>query len=71
MVCSAAEIEFPSGTFITTTPCLVAALISILSTPTPALPITCNFFARLISSAEILVPLLIIQASISGSTSEI
>ena len=37
---SAAEIVFPSGLFITTIPRFVASWISILSTPTPALPIT-------------------------------
>ena len=48
MVCSAALIVFASGVFMTTTPRLVAAEISILSTPTPALPITDRLTALLI-----------------------
>ena len=54
---------------MTTTPFFVADLILILSTPTPALPITCNFFAFLISSPEICVPLRIIQPSTLSITS--
>ena len=45
IVCSAADTVFISGVFITIIPFLVAAEISILSTPTPARPITCNFTA--------------------------
>ena len=62
IVCSAAEIVFPSGRFITTTPWLVAASISILSTPTPALPITNSEVESIIFFLVILVPLLIIHA---------
>ena len=38
---------FPSGRFITTTPAEVEDLMSILSTPTPALPITDSLLASL------------------------
>ena len=64
-VCSAAETVLPSGTFITIIPFWVADSISILSIPTPARPIICNFLASSIFSFLILVPLLTIQASIS------
>src|SRR5690625_4926433 len=40
IVCSAAEFVLPSGAFTTTIPFSVAASRSILSTPTPARPIT-------------------------------
>ena len=39
IVCSAAEFTFPNGVFITAIPFAFAAITSILSTPTPALPI--------------------------------
>ena len=65
IVCSAAEMVFTSGVFITTTPLRVAAGISILSTPTPARPITCRFLAFSIIAAVILVPLRMIQPSAS------
>ena len=45
MVCSAVVIELPNGVFITIVPLAVAASISILSTPIPALPITLKFEA--------------------------
>ena len=48
-----------SGVFITTTPFLVAADISILSIPTPALPITDKLLALLIIFESNVVPLLI------------
>ena len=64
-VCSAAEMVFTSGVFITTIPFRVAAVISILSTPTPALPITCRFCAELIMSTLTCVPLRMIQPSTS------
>ena len=64
-VCSAADIVFTSGVFITTTPILVAAEISILSIPTPARPIARNFFETFIIFASILVPLLIIHPEAS------
>ena len=39
-----------------------------ISVPTPALPIICNFLAFKICSFNIVVPLLIIQPSISSKT---
>ncbi len=45
MVCSATATAFAPGVFITAMPALVAASRSILSTPTPARPITRNFCA--------------------------
>ena len=42
MVCSAAEIVFASGEFTTSIPFSVAVSTAMLSTPTPALPITFN-----------------------------
>ncbi len=44
-VCSATDIAFPPGVFITRTPAWVAAGRSTLSTPTPARPITRSFGA--------------------------
>ena len=41
--CSAVEIVFPPGVFITMMPRLVAASTSTLSTPTPARPMTFRF----------------------------
>ena len=70
-VCSAAEMVLPPGVFITTTPLAVAALISILSTPTPARPMALRELAFAISSAPILVPLRMIQPSTSGRTAAI
>ena len=40
IACSAVVTELPPGVFITTTPRAVAASVSMLSTPTPARPIT-------------------------------
>ena len=40
IVCSAVVIVLPSGAFITTMPRIVAAFTSMLSTPTPARPMT-------------------------------
>ena len=45
MACSAVVIELPKGVFITMMPLAVAALISTLSTPMPARPITLRFVA--------------------------
>ena len=45
--CSAVEIVFPPGVFITMMPRFVAASTSTLSTPTPARPITFSFVRRL------------------------
>ena len=64
--CSAAEIVFTSGVFITIIPLLVASSMSILSTPTPARPIAFNFFAALIIFLSIFVPLLMIHPSVSS-----
>ena len=43
--CSQVEIVLPPGVFMTTIPAFVAAVLSILSVPTPALPITFSFLA--------------------------
>ena len=45
MVCSATVTEVDSGEFTTIIPFSVAALMSILSTPTPALAIICRLSA--------------------------
>ena len=60
-VCSAVVIALPWGVFITTIPLDDAALISILSTPIPALPIACKFLPLLITSLETLLADLIIN----------
>ena len=52
---SAAETMFEVGAFTTITPAAVAAGISTLSKPTPALAITFKPFAAAIASASILV----------------
>src|SRR5665647_241294 len=49
MVCSAAEIMLPSGAFMTMVPFAVAASTSMLSTPTPARPMTFRFDASIMS----------------------
>src|SRR5450756_1617581 len=49
MVCSAAEIMLPSGAFMTMVPFAVAASTSMLSTPTPARPMTFRFDASITS----------------------
>ena len=64
-VCSVAEIVLASGVFITRIPLMVAACISILSTPTPARPITRRFSACFIFFAVMVVPLRTIHPSIS------
>ncbi len=64
-VCSTADTTFPVGEFRTRTPRRVAAAISMLSTPTPARPITASFGARERSSASTLVPLRTSRASAS------
>src|SRR5712692_8410907 len=63
IVCSAVVIVLPSGAFITTMPRPVAAATSMLSTPTPARPITRSFLAASINSAVTLVSLRTISAS--------
>ena len=50
IVCSAAEFVLPSGALTTIIPCSVAAVKSMLSTPTPARPINFKFFAASIIS---------------------
>ena len=45
IACSAVVIELPKGVFITTIPLSEAALISTLSTPIPARPITLKLLA--------------------------
>ncbi len=55
MACSAVVIELPKGVFITTTPFVLAAGMSTLSTPIPARPITLSFVAFSSSSAVTLV----------------
>src|SRR5215212_597347 len=69
IVCSAVVIVLPSGAFITTTPRMVAAETSILSTPTPARPITRNVFAASRSSAVTFVSLRTIRPSQSFKAS--
>ena len=69
IVCSAAEIVFPSGVFATIMPFFVAAAISMLSTPTPALPMILRRFAASMISSVTFVPLLIARASYSGMMS--
>ena len=60
--CSAVVIVFPPGVFITTIPFLVAAAVSILSTPVPALPMTLRLSAASIISAVTFVALLTTRA---------
>ena len=64
-VSSAVAIVLPVGVFITTTPFSDAAGMSILSTPTPALPTAFNCFAHARTSAVILVSERTITASAS------
>ncbi|MBA7653608.1 hypothetical protein ES703_61464 [subsurface metagenome] len=66
IVCSAAEMVFPPGVFITIIPLLVAEVMSILSRPVPALPITLRREAAPITSPVTLVSDLTIKASYSG-----
>jgi hypothetical protein len=53
--CSAAATAFDSGAFATTIPRRVAAGMSTLSTPVPALPMTLSFVARSMRSGVSLV----------------
>ena len=62
-VCSHVEIVLPPGVFITMMPRRVAASTSTLSTPTPARPITRNFFAAAMTLALTLVWLRTMSAS--------
>ena len=59
---SAVETRLPSGEFMTTTPRLVAAARSTLSTPTPGRPMMRRLFAASSTSAVIWLPLRIISA---------
>jgi len=63
MVCSAADTVLAVGALTTTIPFLVAASTSILSVPTPALPITFSFSPRSMISAPTLVWLRTTKAS--------
>ena len=55
IVCSAVDIVFPPGVFMTIMPRLEAAARSTLSRPTPALPITFNLSAASMTSFVTLV----------------
>ena len=61
--CSAAAMVLPSGEFTTSTPRLVAAGTSTLSTPTPARPMIRSLSAASMISAVTVVPERIIRAS--------
>ena len=52
IVCSVAAIVLPPGELMTIMPRSVAAFTSMLSTPTPALPMIFRFSARAITSAD-------------------
>ena len=54
MVCSPVVTVLPPGVFMTTMPCLLAAGMSMLSTPAPARPMTLSFFpAEMISGVAL------------------
>ncbi len=63
MVSSATATELPPGVFITVTPFRVAASTSMLSTPTPARPMTFSFPGFSSTSAVTLVALRTASAS--------
>ena len=65
IVCSAVVIVLPSGAFMTTMPRVVAAGTSMLSTPTPARPITRSLSAASIKFAVTFVSLRTIRPSTS------
>ena len=67
-VSSAVVVVLPPGVFITTTPRLVAASTSTLSTPTPARPTTRNFGAASRTFCEIFVSERTTMASASATT---
>ena len=67
-VCSATLTALPPGVFITSTPRLVAATMSTLSTPIPALPITCKRGAHSNSDASAWTALRIISAPASRNS---
>src|SRR5256885_13117182 len=69
IVCSAVVIVLPSGAFITTMPRIVAAETSILSTPTPARPITRRALAESSRSPVTCVSLRTISPSQSRKAS--
>ena len=64
-VCSVAAMVLPSGVFNTTMPRAVAAGISMLSTPTPARPITFKLVAASINSLVTWIWLRLTSASYS------
>ena len=68
--CSAVEMVLPPGVFITTTPRLEAAATSMLSTPTPARPMTLRPLAASITFAVTLTPLrtMMALASLAAAT---
>ena len=63
MACSAAVTVLPPGVFMTTMPCLLAAGISMLSTPAPARPMATSLVAASMISAVALVDERTIRAS--------
>ena len=67
-VCSATLTAFPPGVLITSTPRLVAASKSMLSTPTPARPTARSFGALASKSAVTFVALRTINASASATS---
>ncbi len=69
IVSSAVAMLLAPGVFMTTTPLIVAALTSMLSTPTPARPTTRSFLPAASTSAVTCVPLRTISPSYSGMTS--
>src|SRR5579862_2729638 len=66
MVCSVAAMVLPVGELMTSTPRRVAASTSMLSTPTPARPITCSLTPASISSLVTRVSLRTTSASYSA-----
>jgi hypothetical protein len=67
--CSAVEMVLPPGVFITTTPRLLATGTSMLSTPTPARPMTFRFGAASSTLAVTLAPLRTMMAWASREAS--
>ncbi len=68
IACSAAEIVLPSGALTTITPRSVAALRSMLSTPTPARPTACSCLPAANTSAVTRVSLRTTSAWYPGTT---
>ena len=63
IACSAVVTALPNGVFITIIPFFVAAFLSILSVPIPALPMTLSFLAFLMILSVTLVADLIANPS--------